>query len=345
MPPMVWRHHFISIKHNKPATEQNQPDNKMLMSLLLWNGTDNGRIKPPRTMSVIGVEFDARNILPGILGFTNTVLPGRGVTAKGITLTGSLPLELILLHDSLTRLSLAGNMFWNQGPSHVEFLGQLTKLTHLDLSQNAGLVYDGGIPTQFAALTNLEHLDLSYTNRSGPLDANAVEIFQSWSPNLSKLLLDGLDRLRNAELLFDILPTFPNLHHLGLSDIPFESELRMKLEDMPQLTTLDLRNAHLTGGLDTFLDSSNSSDYPTLLRTLRLDHNHNLGGTIPTIVGGLLTSLNYWEMSYCNFTGPVPSQITFMRHIRMLLWNNNALHGPLPQNMSALKSMNSLNLQ
>ena len=89
-------------------------------------------------------------------------LPGRGVTSKGITLTGSLPLELILLHDSLTRLSLAGNMFWNQGPSHVEFLGQLTKLTHLDLSRNAGLVYDEGIPTQFAALTNLEHLDLSY---------------------------------------------------------------------------------------------------------------------------------------------------------------------------------------
>ena len=159
-------------------------------------------------------------------------------------------------------------------------------------------------------------------------------------------MLDGLDRLRNAELLFDILPTLPNLHHLGLSDIPFESELRMKLEDMPQLTTLDLRNAHLTGGLDTFLDSRNSSySHPTLLRTLRLDHNHNLGGTIPTILGGLLTSLNYWEMSYCNFTGPVPSQITLIRHIRMLLWNNNALDGPLPQNMSALKSMNSLNLQ
>ena len=277
--------------------------------------------------------------------------PVVSIVLSRTTLTGTFPLEVVLIKDSLTTLVLSQNLLSNEGPSNIEFLGQLTKLERLDLSDNAGIVYDKGIPTVLGGLTNLTWLDLSNTNIAGPLDSNAKEIFQSWS-NLEWLQLGGLDSLTNASLLFDLVPLFPNLKALGLNDMSFESELSMKLQDLPQLQWLNLRNARLTGGLDTLVqntnDNHNASLYDTTthaLETLLLDDNPNLGGTIPTQVGQW-TNLRYWTLSHCNFTGPIPSNVALMTSLTQVAWNNNTFTGPLLHTIfGALSRLQVLQLQ
>ncbi|KAK4736857.1 hypothetical protein R3W88_000554 [Solanum pinnatisectum] len=195
-------------------------------------------------------------------------------------------------------------------------LFQFSNLKRLDLSFNN---FSGSlISPKFGELSSLTHLDLSYSS------------FR-FGPHNFELILKNLTQLRELDVYgLSISSTFPlnfssYLTTLRLSDTLLWGILPERVFHLSNLETLDLSyNPQLTIRFPTTKwNSSTSLMYLSLPEV-------NFIGKIPESFS-YLTSLHYLDMRSCNLSGPIIKPLWNLSHIQILELRNNHLEGTISQ--------------
>jgi uncharacterized membrane protein/Leucine-rich repeat (LRR) protein len=239
---------------------------------------------------------------------------GRYVTAitrENKRLVGTLP-DLSAL-TSLQKFDL-GSYWWgcwsckNQLKGTLPDLSALTQLTTLDLSYNQ---FKGNIETS-SLPTSLTSLNLEENRLEG-----AIPHWTSFS-NLTTLNL-GDNSLKEP---VDPCPCFPtSLQSLSLYGTQLNQSLPdLGLSDLPNLTSLDLSSAKLSG---TIL----ASHFSTSLTFLNLSYNYLLNQLLPDF--STLTNLITLDLSYSSLNGPVKLEF-FPSSLRYLYSYNTQFSGSIP---------------
>ncbi|ESR40807.1 hypothetical protein CICLE_v10027416mg [Citrus x clementina] len=210
----------------------------------------------------------------------------------------------------LQSLNLSFTLFYGfQIPSR---LGNLTNLTHLNLSQGG---FAGEIPIEISSLTRLVTLDLSGRERRlVPLDLPGRErsrVF-SWRieiPNLS-LFLQNLTELREL--------------HLDRIDLSASgTEWCKALSFLPNLQVLSLSGCDLSGPINHYLAKLRS------LSVIRLYDNYGLSSCTESLAN--LLNLKTLDLSECGLQGKFPEKILQDPTLETLdLSINQLLQGSLP---------------
>lgn len=216
---------------------------------------------------------------------------------------GSVPLEMSLLGPTLQHLDFTGNPVFNldEDMAWIEEMSELRELfLHLcNFDSN-------GITTYIGNLTNLEHLDISYTLMFGSFNS---EIFRSLS----------------------------NLHTLELGGNVYNEPVPMEIANLPALENLYIENAALRGDL-SFISSMDT------IYELWIDMNENITGSIPTQVKNL-SSLASLSISECNLQGSIPSEVEMMTSLQQMWLYDNQLTGTIPAEAVMLKDLTTLRLE
>ncbi|KAL2577785.1 hypothetical protein AAZV13_16G158500 [Glycine max] len=133
----------------------------------------------------------------------------------------------------LNYLDLSGNRFLGEGMSIPSFLGTITSLTHLNLSDTG---FYGKIPPQIGNLSDLVYLDLSSVVANGSVPSQIG--------NLSKLrYLDLSDNYFEGMANPSFLCAMTSLTHLDLSNAGFMGKILSQIWNLSNLVYLDLTYA------------------------------------------------------------------------------------------------------
>ncbi|KAJ4835442.1 hypothetical protein Tsubulata_031660, partial [Turnera subulata] len=216
-----------------------------------------------------------------------------------------------LLH--LRSLNLADNDFY--GSLFPSALGHLlTNLTHLNLSYS---VFSGPIPSSISNLSKLSSLDLS-ENAGLELRNPDFKALVRKLDNLQVLHLDLVDM--SSTVPNDILAISSSLVSLSLRECYLQGEFPTRIFQLPKLEVLFLdANYNLTGHLPEF-------HYTTPLRTLS-GYDCNFSGHIPSSLQNLrqLVYLTY-DLMNCK-------ECFQERCLNLGIWNENKLSGPVELDM------------
>lgn len=238
---------------------------------------------------------------------TNDVCQWYGVvcdaTTKSITaillpdnqLLGTLPVELAFLNQ-LKILDLNSNYIYMEGSDYVLF-SHLDNLEELDVEDNYFYTADGGLPTQFQGLTNLEKLSASYNLFQGQLSGD---------------LFGALSKLSQLEVEANYIS----------GSIPAE------LAGSTQLVYMYLRRNSLNFTLESLIQPG----YLTNIFALWLDSNY-ISGTIPTSIG-LLTNLASLSITNTTISGHIPTQMGLLTNMKRCWLYQNQLSGSIPYELS-----------
>ena len=191
-------------------------------------------------------------------------------------------------------------------------LGDLTNLEHLDLSGNQ---LTGPIP---AWLGNLEHLDLSRNQLTGPntaADGGSV----------------ASDRAALVALYNATKGATWSTSTNWLSDRPLDEWLGVTTNSDGRVTTLNLGANELTGPLPAELGDL------TNLEWLDLGQNQ-LTGPIPPELGDL-TNLIELSLRWNELTGPIPAELGDLSNLFWLDLAENQLTGPIPAELGDLTNL------
>ncbi|KAB2624071.1 phytosulfokine receptor 1-like [Pyrus ussuriensis x Pyrus communis] len=240
---------------------------------------------------------------------------------------------------------LAGNLFAS--------LGTLDQLRTLNLSHNL-LMHS--LPTSLFHLSNLELLDLSSNDFSGPIPVD-IEL-----PSIQ--FLDISQNLLNGSLPGSICDkNSTQLRVLNMAPNYFSSNLPQGFGNCTSLEDLDLSTNYLTGtsdgiskGIfrlrkltrlniqDNMLSGALSEEIGNLINLVRLDISTNgFSGTIPDVFHSLGRLQNFIAHSN-RFGGQIPPSLSSSSTISLLNLRNNSLEGSIALNCSAMISLTSLNL-
>jgi len=228
---------------------------------------------------------------------------GIDLTSNG--LTGSIPDEITLLNGSLKHLDISHNIVANE-KAQLEWIGQLDKLTHLDVHFNN--FHDDGLPSGLQHLTDLHFLDISYCLFFGELDG---------------AIFKDMQKLRYLEM--------------GGND--YNSPMPSEIVDLPILEHLYIDNTHLTGDLN-WLSHCHSKN----LFEVWVDKNPGVVGTIPWLIGEI-TSIESLSISSCGLTGTVPTELADLTGMQQLWLFNNTLTGTIPSELASLTSMHTFHVE
>ncbi|XP_058111052.1 LRR receptor-like serine/threonine-protein kinase RGI5 [Magnolia sinica] len=198
-------------------------------------------------------------------------------------LSGPIPKEIGKLQN-LVFLDLYTNHFSDRLPTEI---ANITVLELLDIHNNH---ITGEIPFQLGELINLEQLDLSHNSFTGEIPSSFGNLSY-----LNKLILDN-------NLLTGSLPTsIKNLQKLTLLDLSFNGlsgPIPPEIGYVTSLTiSLDLSSNGFMGEIPKEMAGL------TQLQSLDLSRNMLYGGIG---VLGELTSLTFLNISYNDFSGPIP---------------------------------------
>nr|XP_048330712.1 receptor-like protein 6 [Ziziphus jujuba var. spinosa] len=223
-----------------------------------------------------------------------------------------------LLH--LRNLNLAFNNF-TSSPIPLKF-GQLTRLTHLNLSNS---MFSGHIPvSEISRLANLISLDLSFNG----------DIYFS-----SGIFL----HMREGEL-GRLTQNMTNLRQLHLDWVDLSSRLPIHLAILSSFDTSPYRiaicmfihlsdNNNLTGSLPEFPSTS-------MLKSLVLP-NTTFSGKLPNSIGNL-KFLNFLNLEMCSFSGIVPSSLGNLTELTYLDLTHNNFKGQLPYTVGNLAKLTEI---
>ncbi|OWM85903.1 hypothetical protein CDL15_Pgr012153 [Punica granatum] len=235
---------------------------------------------------------------------------------------------------SLQRLNLAGNDFYGS-PISPSF-GIFTGMTHLNLSYSQ---FSGPIPLDMISqLSSLITLDLSYIN---PLitigDDHSLRRLVGNLTQLRELVLDGVGMSRISLVSLSNLSS--TLTSLSLQQCSLTGTLPNNIFHLPRLRSLSLyANSDLIGSLPQ-TNWSTSSLVSLVLSDTKFH------GPIPASVGNL-TSMKILDLSYAKFTGPIPLTLGNLAHLTDLDLGSNTLGSTMEFEMFArLKSLQLLSLQ
>ena len=167
-----------------------------------------------------------------------------GIELEEHRITGSIPLDLVLLRESLTTLILTNNLIFMEGDA-LKLFSYLANLEVLMMSDNY-LVERNGLPDSLRQLANLKKLILSYNLLQGYIRPNYFE---------------GLVKLSHLELESNYL----------------SGDLPSSLYDMEQLVYLYVRRNDLAFNFATAVQTAN---WPNMCKFAPIDFNSIDSGTL-----------------------------------------------------------------
>ncbi|XP_058083234.1 MDIS1-interacting receptor like kinase 2-like isoform X2 [Magnolia sinica] len=259
-------------------------------------------------------------------------------------LTGHIPSTLGNL-TKLTHLQISDNQISGSIPPE---LGNLMSLNKLELHSNN---LTGSIPSTFGNLTKLTFLSLFYCQLSGSLPKEMTNM-----TNLSQLYLDGnnfsgyLPQLCHGGSLEKIC--VPNNHFTGEIPRSFTnctSLTRVRLNGnrlianvseafgvYPHLRYMDVSNNMLFGEL--------SPNWGECQNLTKLQFSGNMiTGRIPPEIGQLMR-LEVLGLSSNHLVGEIPKEFGRLTFLYNLTLNDNQLSGQLPQEIGKLSNLEILDL-
>lgn len=230
------------------------------------------------------------------------------------------------------------------------------RVTGLDLS---GVGIEGRLPEEFAHLTDLRRLNLSYNELTGEIPAYLAEFTELEELSLAvnaltgpiPVELSGLTNLRVLDLSNDLFagrnqltgpipPELVRLSHLEVLNLAFNrltGAIPAGLASLRNLTVLDIEQNDLSGPIPADLDNLSG------LEVLSLSGNR-ITGTIPSAFGDL-SHLRDLKLHMNQLSGPIPPSLGKLQHLARLSLCCNALTGPIPPELGNLSSVEFLGLQ
>ncbi|KAL7576830.1 hypothetical protein ACA910_013843 [Epithemia clementina (nom. ined.)] len=221
------------------------------------------------------------------------------IDLHGNTLSGSFPIEVIILQNTLKVLDLEYNFVHNYGESQVWWLGELHQLEILDLGKTGFGYENKGLPEYLMTLTRLKQLALHETMFNGPMNET-------------------------------ILGPLASLEYLDLGAVSFQgSTFPTNLRSKTALQYLYLDNGEWSGGLSNLIGDGTGF---VALKELWVDANPAVSGSIPSSIVNIdsLISISFTD---CGLTGGIPSDIGTMPNLKKLWLHDNALTGGIPSSL------------
>ncbi|KAM0824677.1 hypothetical protein ACQ4PT_070034 [Festuca glaucescens] len=274
------------------------------------------------------------HIPPGLMWCTKlrTLNLGRN------KLEGEVPASFKNLR-SLSRLSLVGNGFTNLS-SALRILQHLPKLTTLVLTKN----FHGGetMPMDdLSGFKSLQVLVLANCALSGTI--------QPWLQSMESLrVLDiSWNKLNGKIPLW--LGNLNNLFYIDLSNNSFSGELPKSLTQMKSLISSTYSREHASiKDLPLFIKKNSAakglqynhvSSFPP---SLILCNNLLFGPVLPGL--GYLVDLHVLDLSWNNFSGRIPDELSNMSSLEVLNFAHNDLDGSIPSSLTKLNFLSKFDV-
>ena len=272
------------------------------------------------------------------------------------SLTGGVPSSLGNL-GALTTLDLSSNDLSGRLPSS---LGNLENLESLMLDENTGLtgplpygLINSSLETLLAGGTGLcapsdkRFLDwladvprksVSRCSLSAEDRATLVAFYNATDgPNWTGVTINWLSNRPISEWSRVTVDSTGRVSQLTLSSHGLSGELPSSLGSLDNLTRLYLARNSLTGSIPSALGNL------THLQDLYL-HRNQLTGSIPSALGSL-ENLDGLGLDGNLLTGSIPTSLGDLARLRYLYLENNSLSGGIPASLGKLSNLLLLNLQ
>ncbi|PPD77683.1 hypothetical protein GOBAR_DD25388 [Gossypium barbadense] len=264
--------------------------------------------------------------------FTGTIPETLIIILSSNSLSGSLPNDMCQHLPKLEVLYLHSNELSGNIPSSM---GKCSNLKNLSLSLNQ---LTGIIPRSIGNLTQLRELYLGFNNLEG-LYLHSNELFGSIpfgmgnlppitnAPKLEILALWG-NKLRGN--IPNSISNASMLKILDLEDNLFSGPIPKTLGNLRHLEWFQIMNNNLITGSATDHEWSFLSSLTNCknLKTIGVSGNP-LSGVLPTYIGNLSKSLQYFYASNCELQGIIPMEIgCFSNFSSTSFMKNYALCGP-----------------
>ncbi|KAM5554359.1 hypothetical protein ABKV19_022634 [Rosa sericea] len=225
----------------------------------------------------------------------------------------------------LQHLNLADNHFnFSQIPTSIR---NFPRLRYLNLSLS---VFSGHVPSKVSQLSKLSSLDLS--SNAGMFSNE--ELLRSLTQNLTGLETLDLSSINISSTIPDTLANLSLLTSLTLNDCRLFGKLPGRIFKLQNLKVLSVRdNLALTGIFSNEELLRSLAQNLTGLETLDLSY-INISSTVPDTLTylSLLTSLT---LDGCGLSGKLPGRIFKLKNLKVLdVSNNHALTGYFPDDYS-----------
>nr|KYP62422.1 Receptor-like protein kinase 5 [Cajanus cajan] len=231
------------------------------------------------------------------------------INLSGYNLTGTLiGLDFASL-PNLTQLNLNANNFGGSIPSAI---GNLSKLTFLDLSHN---LFEDILPYELGQLRELQYLNFYYNNLNGTIPYQLM--------NLPKLISLQVQNNKFAGKIPPQIGLLKKINYLYLYNNLFSGSIPVEIGNLKEMIELDLSQNQFSGQIPSTLWNL------TNIQVMNLFFNE-LSGTIPMDIGNL-TSLQIFDVNTNNLYGELPETITQLTVLRNFSVFTNNFTGSIPR--------------
>ncbi|XP_057955674.1 receptor-like protein 3 isoform X1 [Malania oleifera] len=269
------------------------------------------------------------------------------------SLVGLLPADIYHM-SALREISLPSNHL--SGPIGSDIV-QLVNLTIIELNNNE---LNGMLPQNIGKLSNLEHLILQMNNLSGTIPASLLNctnlkrlslLSNKLGGDISTFNFSKLSKLVIVDLGFNhfigqlpvSLYACKSLKTIRLAFNMLEGQITPEILALQSLSLLSLSGIKLTnisGAIKILMGLHN-------LRVLSLAKcfvNEIMPDDNSLVDSVGFQNLQYLSIGFCQLVGPVPTWLSKLRKLEILILKRNQIRGPIPSFLGALPRLFHIDL-